>query len=305
MFQQYPTNEELVFQSLQQRCVKPSKSIFDIKDQPEYWRLSDLAILYPNVFDIRHPVAQSAINKMNDLIIDTIPDFAALETRPIHILNIKETYNAYFPETNTIQTIKNGTNQHLSRVACEYLFRQRPGYSIQQAFFMYPNQTSDSLHDTISQIKFEQIRSQISGTSNLLSAIVNRAYGARQTSFAEAWSALWCALYGVRDMQILNDRYNLKSSPINYMHPRTFNLISSMLQEIETKFCNQNYYSINEVLESVRNIGLFTRARFAQYGTKPESELTNEDSYKIVARVRKERKKFWEQYFPLSLEQQR
>ena len=101
------------------------------------------------------------------------------------------------------------------------------------------------------------------------------------------------------------DRYNLKSSPINYMHPRTFNLISSMLQEIETKFCNQNYYSINEVLESVRNIGLFTRARFAQYGTKPESELTNEDSYKIVARVRKERKKFWEQYFPLSLEQQR
>ncbi len=305
MLKQYPSNEDLVFQALQQRCTKPSKSIFDEKDQPEYWRLSDLAILYPSVFDIRHPISQSDITKMNKSIIDNVPDFNDLEEMPLHVVNFKETYNAYIPETNTIKTIKNGTNQHLTRVACEYFFRQKPGYAIQQVFFMYPNQTTDSLKTTITQTTFEQIRSQIAGTSNLLSAIVKRAYGAKQTSFAEVWSALWCALYGVHDMQTLNERYNLKSSPINYMHPRTFNLISYMLQEIETKFCNQTYYSINEVLESVRNIGLFTRARFARYGTKPESELTNEDSYKIVARVRKERKKFWEQYFPLSLEQQR
>lgn len=299
----YPSNEDLVFQALQQRRYKSSMDIFDNTEYAEYWRLSDLAILYPNVFNVKSPISQSEITKMNNYIVENVPVFQNLEKQPVHVLNVKETYNAYFPETNTFKVVKNSTNQCLSRVACEYFFRQKPGHSIQQAFFMYPDKNPETLQTEISQITFEQVRSHLSNTSNLLSAIINHAYGARKTSFAEVWSTLWCALYGVHDMQTLNERYNLKSSPINYMNPRSFNLLISMLQEIETKFCHQTYYSINEVSSAIRDIGLFTRARFARLGTKPESELTNEDSYKIVARVRKERKKFWERYYPISLKQ--
>ena len=143
-----------------------------------------------------------------------------------------------------------------------------------------PSNAGYELKIASENIKLEQMRSSIANNSNLLSAIINRAYGAKKTSFSKVWHELWCAFYNTNHESV-TDRYNLKSSPINYMRPNTFNYIISMLQNIETQFANKQYYSINEVLQAVRNMGSFARSNFTRHGITPENELTDEDSYKI------------------------
>ncbi|MBR4625171.1 MAG: hypothetical protein IKO56_06520, partial [Alphaproteobacteria bacterium] len=215
-----PTSAELVKQTLDARRHQQVPSLFEENQQmPYFWKLSELALTYPELFDITKPVSAPKANELMTTIKDKIPEFYALEQEPIHILNIKETYNIYQPDTQQIKTVRNGTNQYLTNIACEYLLKQQSGGKLQQAYFLYPDATPEAMVVAAQDLHFEYIRDQIAHTSNLLSAIINRARGARKTSFSEIWAHTWNVLYNVKSMDDLRDRYNIKTSPIDYMKP--------------------------------------------------------------------------------------
>lgn len=298
-----PSREEITYQALNQRRYQ-EKSLFSETENMPYWKLSDLAILYPNFFDVRQPVSDATIRKMNETIINScLPDFYDLTPTPVHILNTKETYNLYIKETNEIKTVKNSKNQNLSPVACEYLFRQLKGAEIEQAYFLYPNKTPEELKEAVYELRFERIRDQIASSSQMLSAIINRSYGARKTSFSEIWSTMWHILYQVNNMDELRARYNIKSSPLDYMTPQTLIYMNSIFQDIILHFCDKPYVNVNEIKDYVSTRAALARAHFIRYGSTPEQQLLEKNSYSRIEKIRSARVKFWKQYYPISLQQ--
>ena len=298
-----PTSAELVMQSLSLRRNQENKLFGSDKEAPAYWRMSDLAILYPDYFNMQNLVTPNTIREINNTIREAIPEFRDLAEQPVHILNTKETYNIYLKDTNQIKTIKNGLNQQLTNIACEYLFRNCPGKTLEQAYFLYPEKKPGEIQIAAQELQFERVRDQIAKTSNLLAAIINRAYGSHKGSFSEIWSSIWKVLYGVRNMDELRARYNIKTSPIDYMSTQTLVFINAMLQEVVLKFSKQLYYNIEEVKDSAMTMAGFARARFFRYGSKPEDQLTGKSSYSRIEKIRHDRKKFWEKYYTISLQQ--
>ena len=297
-----PSNTELITQTLDLRRHHNNNLFDNGKQNPYFWKLSELAITYPNVFDVKKPIQQYTINKLDEVIKNTNPNFYTLETQPIHVLNVKETYNVYLKETNQIKTVHRGTNQYFTNVILEYWFRQYKGFEIEQAYFLYPNKKQEELTLAAQELGFERIRDQIAHTSNLLSAVIKNAHGSNKNSFSEIWSSIWKKLYGVISMDSLRDRYNIKTSPIDYMKPQTLIFINSMLQEIVLNFSNKTHYTIGDVFTQASTKASIARAHFFRYGSKPEEQLTETSSYHVIEKIRKNREKFWKEYYPLSLQ---
>ena len=298
-----PSRAELIKQTLNTRRQQETDLFNSVDIKPYFWKLSDLAILYPMFFDMKKSVSIHIANKIKNTIIDTIPEFAQLTEQPVHILTVKESYNIYNTETNQIKTVKSGNDQHLTNVACEYLFRQQNGLELETAYFLSPNKTGAELVALAQNLRFEKIRDQIAQTSNLLAAIINRAYGADKSSFSKIWSLIWETLYKVKTMDALRERYNIKTSPIDYMKPQTVIFINAMLQEIVLNFANQPFYTIADVYNHAKTKATLARAQFIKYGSTPEQQLTEQSTYSIIEKIRRDRKNFWRKNYPLSLQQ--
>ena len=295
-----PSRAELIQQTLNTRRYRDN-NLFDEQQNPYFWKLSELAILYPGIFDIKKPVSQKTANKITSEIIESVPEFIQLPETPIHILTVKESYNLFDPEMNKIKTVKSGNNQNMTNVACEYLFRQQPGAELEQAYFMYPAKPATELTNIAQDLKFERIRNQIAQTSNLLAAIINRAHGANKSSFSQIWSLIWETLYKVKTMDELRFDYNIKTSPIDYMKPRTLTFINAMLQEIVFNFANKPFYTLSDIRQNILAKTAMARAKFIKYGSTPEKQLTDKSTYSIIEKIRRDRKRFWRENYPLSL----
>ena len=77
------------------------------------------------------------------------------------MLNIKENYNAFVKTEHTIKSIKNGTNQKLSPIVCEYLFSQINGTEFEQAYFICLNQPTEQIKNMANLIKFAKVRDYV------------------------------------------------------------------------------------------------------------------------------------------------
>lgn len=272
-------------------------------DKPDFWKLPELAILYPNIFDTKKPISQKTIQTIDTMVTDAIPKFSQLIEKPVHILTVKETYNIYDPETNRIRTVKNGKSQNLTRIACEYLFGQHDGTELEQAYFLHQNQTAQELTEVAQDLKFEKIRNRIAQTSNLLSAVINRAYGADKSSFRKIWSLVWQTLYKTDSIETLREQYNVKTSPIDYMKPQTLIFINAMLQEIVFNFANKPYYTLADIRHHIITKANLARAKFIQYGSTPEEQLVKKNSYYTIEKIRRMRKNMWHSVYPQSLQE--
>jgi len=298
-----PSRAELIKQTLNTRRCRENDLFREYSQNPFFWKLSDLAILYPDLFDAKKPVSQQTANKIDTMVVSAIPEFEQLTEKPVHILSVKEPYNIYDSEKNRIKIVRNGKDQHLTCVTCEYLFGQQKGTELEQAYFLYPNRTTQNLIDAAQNLKFEKIRNQISQTSNLLSAIINHAHGADKTSFGHTWSLIWKNLYHVKSMDVLRKEYNIKTSPIDYMKQQTLIFINAMLQEIVFNFSNRASYNLVDVQQHAKEKAENARAKFFQYGSTPEAQLTEKSTYSIIEKIRNDRKNFWHKNYPLSLRQ--
>ncbi|MBR5355279.1 MAG: hypothetical protein IK122_04100 [Alphaproteobacteria bacterium] len=294
---QFPSNTEFICKALNQRCYRDN-DLFS--ETACYWKLSDLALLFPYYFDVKTLVPYDTIRKINKDAIDSIPEFRELVPQPVHVLKIKESYNIY--ANGKLEFVKNGSDQKLSRVACEHLFRQKPGAEIQQAYFMFPNQSIQELNASAQKIHFERARDSISASSNILSAIINRAIGSTKYSFRDVWAEFWRTLYAVNSLEDFRNIHNIKTSPIDYMPTQTLVFINGILQEIISQFCNKDKVYIQEIINMVHSKASYARAEFIKYGALPETKLTNTNSYYQIVKMRKLREKFWREHYPLSLQ---
>lgn len=298
-----PSRAELVKQTLNIRRYRENDLFREYSQNPFFWKLSDLAILYPDLFDTRTPVSQQTAKKIDTMVINAIPEFGQITEKPVHVLNVKEPYNIYDCEKNRIKIVRNGKDQHLTGVMCEYLFGQQKDTELEQAYFLYPNRTTQHLIDAAQNLRFEKIRNQISQTSNLLSAIINRAHGSDKTSFGQTWSLIWTNLYHVKSMDDLRKKYNIKTSPIDYMKRQTLVFMNAMLQEIVFNFSNRPSYTLADVHQHAKEKAETARTKFFQYGSTPEAQLTEKSTYSIVEKIRQDRKNFWRKNYLLSLRQ--
>ena len=297
MQKNFPSNTEFICKALNQKCDKDN-DLFS--ETACYWKLSDLALLFPKYFDVKTLVSQQTINQIEKNVIDSIPEFRELTPQPVHVLKIKESYNIY--TNDKLEFIKNGLDQKLSRVACEHLFRQKPGAEIQQAYFMFPNQTAQELNASAQKIHFERARDNISASSNILSAIINRAIGSNKQSFRDVWSEFWRTLYATNSLEDFRTIHDIKTSPIDYMPTQTLIFINGILQEIVLQFCDKNQVHIQEIIKMAHKKALYARAEFIKHGALPEEKLTNTNSYYQIIKMRKLREKFWREHYPLSLQ---
>ena len=251
-------------------------------------------------------ISQQTINTIHEEITDSIPEFNSLNPQPIHVLKIKSSYNMH-PNPmnpNEITFVKNGNDQQLSRVACEYLFRQIPGTAIQQAYFMFPQKNPIEISEISKDINFERLRAKSIQSNNVFSAIVNRASGSRRMSFDDVWATFWRIFYNEDNMNELRARYNIKKgqSPFDRMNMQTLDFTLKTVQEIIMQFRDQRPVYIQDIINFVQYKALSARKQYQdKFRTNPENTLTDKNTYNIVEKVRRIRKAFWQKEYPISL----
>ena len=301
--QTYPSESEFICTALNQRRNQ-TNDLFG--EGACFWKLSDLALLYPNIFNMNSLVSQYTVNNMTEDITNHIPEFQSLTTQPVHVLKIKSSYNMH-PNPmnpNEITFVKKGNDQQLSRVACEYLFRQISGTAIQQAYFMFPQKTPDEISEISKEINFERLRAKSIQSNNVFSAIVNRASGSRKISFDDVWATFWRIFYNENNMNELRARYDIKKgqSPFDRMNMQTLDFTLKIVQEIIMQFRNQNPAYIQDIINFTQYKALSARKQYQdKFGTNPENTLTDKNTYNIVEKVRRMRKAFWQNEYPISL----
>ena len=301
--QTYPSDSEFICTALNQRRNQ-NDDLFGAGTC--YWKLSDLALLYPNSFNMNSLISQYTVNNMTEDIVAHIPDFQSLTPQPIHVLKIKSSYNMH-PNPmnpNEITFVKNGNDQQLSRVACEYLFRQIPGTAIQQAYFMFPQKNPIEISEISKDINFERLRAKSIQSNNVFSAIVNRASGSRRMSFDDVWATFWRIFYNEDNMNELRARYNIKKgqSPFDRMNMQTLDFTLKTVQEIIMQFRDQRPVYIQDIINFVQYKALSARKQYQdKFRTNPENTLTDKNTYNIVEKVRRIRKAFWQKEYPISL----
>lgn len=297
----YITNTEIICRTLDQ-IQNQDNLLFSEYKTPQFWRLSDLELLYPTIFKTEIPFSWDIRKKIQEYAESTVPEFVNLTPKPIHILNTQESYNIVDRQTNTVHTKRKAANQFLTRVACEYIFRQHPGTELQQAYFMNPGKTVSEIDIAKDNIKLERARQQITDSSKILSAIVNRSRGANKNSFSEIWGTMWHTLYKVKNMDELRNGYGIKTSPLDYMSATTLIFMNNMLQNVISHFCTEPNCNVETIKSAIQNMANITRRRFIEYGSTPEAQILSKRTVSTVEKVQKERTKFWKQYYPISLQ---
>lgn len=291
------SNTELICRTFDQRRHQDA-DLFTESATPCYWQLSDLVRLYPNCFDMNSVRPYSLKTQIQSAIFTKIPKFKELYPEPIHVLTVTEPYVLYDKNTGDTKLVKNQPNQHLTGLACEFLFSQIKGAEIQQAFFLLPNAQPTEILDTAKEIRFEHVRNQTIEFSNTLASLINHSYNVSKDSFRTIWTVIWNAFFNMNNINALRKQYGMTSSPINYMTLEGLTRVNSMLQEILIK-C-QKYPNIN-----VNTISMIagTVAKNARCGIRPELLLTHQNSQNRVKQMQKVRETFWKKHYPESLQQ--
>lgn len=295
---EYPTNKQIFFTALNQRSHQDN-DLFSSATKTPYWSLSDLSRLYPNFFDVKSPISIRVTRNFQNDVLTHVPEFSDLTQQPVHILSAHDTYN--ISVNGKIKTIKDGPDQHLSRVACEYIFRQLNDTAFEQAYFLSPNKKFADVLALSEEIHFENARAKVAASSNVLSAIVNRANDATKTSFGDVWSVMWRVLYNVESFEDLRGLYNVKTTPLDYMSAQTLIFMNKKIHEIISKFCNRNSFTIDEIKDSVFTAATLARKCFKDRNSTPEAQLLPKNTYRRIEKIRELRTKFWKEYYPMSL----
>ena len=301
MQQTFIERVKTVCKALDQRCYQDN-TLFSDEKTPCYWKMSDLAHLYS--FNMDNMVSTGRIYELKALVEKNIPEFKELYPQPIHILNIKDTYTIRDKATNQIKTVKNGPNQNLSRVACEYLFSLNPRNHIEQTYFLFQNKTVEEIADAAKDVRLANERARVSDSNKKLASVINRSYGATPVqSFQKIWSLIWQVIFNIKDMETLRQIYHIKNSPVDYMTPLGLNIANNMLTDIITKCGNEPYLNVDRVERIAERSALIARNRFAEYRTSPASQLLPDTTANRIGKINRARKKFWRTYYPESLVQ--
>jgi hypothetical protein len=303
-----PSPREInIYKTLNQRRHQDNTSLFGGQETSSYWTLADLTILYPNDFDISQPISTSVITKINGMVFNSIPSFRNLTPQPVHMLSFKEDYNAFVKDAHEIKIVKNGTNQKLSPVVCEYLFSQINGAEFEQAYFMCQNQQIEDVKAVANQIKFARIRNQVKELSESFSSVIKHAGGSNLNSYSDVWSYLWCRLFNVQSMDDLRQKYCLKENEtiLDYMTLAPLSYTHNILQEILSRIYSRKHVSIAEIKYIISVVISPDRiAQFAKDYSDPAIHYTQKNTESsMLAPINRAKTALWKKAYPVSLKQ--
>ena len=115
---------------------------------PEFWLWSDLASLHPKFLNKSTFIPVDWFSdKMHATITQSIPAFETMVEQPVHIktINTNNVCQRITP-CDTFELEKT-MDQKLTRLACEYLFKQYYSAEFTQAYFLFPNATFNELSE--------------------------------------------------------------------------------------------------------------------------------------------------------------
>lgn len=296
----YSTKPENIYNALNQRKICDNQMFLETPPVC-FWRLSDLALLYPDFFNIKNTISQQETYEINKHITNLVPKLKNLTPTPIHVLTIKDNYVIHDYKTQRPRLILNGTNQYLTSVACEYLFKKFDNTETEQAYFLSTNNQNSNPTELIPEIKIERIRNQVSFNCRIFSSLIKNAQGANKFYFASIWKMIWDNIYGVNVIDTLQQRYNVKTTIIDHMSFLSLNIVNQMLQKIIFKYRNSASQNIQTLMDITQRMAILTNNTFAKYNTHPLNELSHQNTHNRIKKLNHVRIKFWNEYYPKSL----
>lgn len=286
-------NQE-IFDALNKTKKQESKS-------PEFWLWSDLASLYPKFLNksVFIPVDWFS-DKIHTTITKSVPAFEVMIKKPVHVKTIN-TNNVYQHITpcDTFELEKT-MDQKLTRLACEYLFKQYYGAEFAQAYFLFPNATFNELNDKIDDIKLYRRHQDINNVAKQAASIIIRTTGRTKASVCEAYTKTWEKFFGTENLTELKTTYDIQHSIYDHMQPdfqcfpNQWDYVYNMFRDMIIQLDPHQILELDEVIEQCQECAQIQRDMMKKHtGKTPEEFLIKTDFGAKSKQIDMERKQFW------------
>lgn len=268
---------------------------------PEFWLWSDLASLYPKFLNKSAFIPVDWFSdKMHTTITQSVPAFEAMIEKPVHVKTIN-TNNVYQHVTpcDTFELEKT-MDQKLTRLACEYLFKQYYGAEFAQAYFLYPNATVDELNDKVDDIKIYRRHQDIHNVIRQSASIILRVTGRTKATVCEVYKNTWAQFFDTENLDDLKQQYNIQHSPFDNMqldfscYPNQWDYIYNMFRDMITQLDPHEALETEDVIKQCTESAQIQRNMLKKHtGKTPEEFLTKIDLGLKSKQIDNDRKQFW------------
>lgn len=279
---------------------------------PEFWLWSDLASLYPKFFDKSVFIPTDWFtDRIHTTITQNVQAFDAMIEKPVHIQTIninnvfQDTTPHNIPELNTLNKNK---DQKLTRLACEYLFKQYFGAEFTQAYFLFPNTTINELNDKIDDIKIYRRHQDIHNIIKQTASIILRVTGRTKATVCEIYNNTWATFFNTQNLDKLKEQYNIQHSLFDNMqldfscYPNQWDYIYNMFRDMKIHLDEHQELELEDVINQGKESAQIQRYMLQKHtGKTPEEFLTKVDLGVKSKEIDMQRKLFWFQNYKKSL----
>lgn len=283
-----------IFDTLNETKKQEAKS-------PEFWLWSDLTSLYPRFLDKSTFIPTDWFSdKMHATITQNVPAFKTMIEKPVHIKTIN-TNNVYQHVTpcDTFELEKT-MDQKLTRLACEYLFKQYYGAEFAQAYFLFPNATLNELNDKIDDIKMYRRRQDINNVVKQAASIILRTTGKPKEYVHDIYGNAWTKFFGTENLTELKNKYDVQHSIYDHMqidfqcYPNQLDYVYNMFRNMINQLDPHQILTLDDVTNECNECAQIQRYMLKKHtGKNPEDFLTKIDLAAKAKQIDTDRKQFW------------
>lgn len=289
--------------------LQRNREIFDTLNEtkkqepksPEFWLWSDLTSLYPKFLNKSVFIPTDWFSdKMHATITQYVPAFETMVEKPVHVKTIN-TNNVYQQITpcDTFELEKT-MDQKLTRLACEYLFKQYYGAEFAQAYFLFPNATFNELNDKIDDIKIYRRHQDINNVVKQAASIILRTTGKTKTFVHDVYENAWAKFFGTENLAELKAKYDIQHSIYDHMqldfqcYPNQWDYVYNMFRDMINQLDPHEILTLDDVTEQCNECAQIQRHMLNKHtGKNPEDFLAKTDLGTKSKQIDMERKQFW------------
>ena len=289
--------------------LQRNREIFDTLNEtkkqepksPEFWLWSDLTSLYPKFLNKSAFIPTDWFSdKMHTTIIQNVPAFETMVDKPVHVKTIN-TNNVYQQVTpcDTFELEKT-MDQKLTRLACEYLFKQYYGAEFAQAYFLFPNATFNELIDKIDDIKIYRRHQDINNVVKQAASIILRTTRKTNMFVHDVYENAWAKFFGTENLAELKAKYDVQHSIYDHMqldfqcYPNQWDYVYNMFRDMINQLDPHQILTLDDVTNECNECAQTQRYMLKKHtGKTPEEFLTKIDLGAKSKQIDTERKQFW------------
>ncbi len=266
------------------------------------WLLSNLSALYPQFLkpDFKIPI-DSFSNNLHEVILQHVHAFEILVDKPIHITTIETKTDNIFENGGEFKVFDKPTDQKLSRLACEYLFKQYRGAEFTQSYFLFPDCSFSELTQKADDIAVYRKYQWVNNVINILTTIILRVTSRSKLSVYDALNVLWGEFLNTTDLQEIKQSYKIEHSPLDHIKPDYWVYMINMFKDIALQLDPHTELDLEDVKNQCRESANNARRFFEKYYKKPEELLSDTDFSVPAKEINMVRKQFWFNNYKKSL----